>query len=104
MTTTLARLVEALKEIRDGRKPQVCAEYEICIHEGCRASYAAFAIADAALAALRRGQSFATASFDPKNTLMGVVGGRGLEGATITWPEAELEPRCDVCGCSSASG
>jgi hypothetical protein len=44
-----ARLREALREIRDGRKPQVCAEYELCTHEGCRASYEAFIIADKAL-------------------------------------------------------
>lgn len=45
----IARLRGALTEIRDGRRPQVCAEYEICVHDGCRASYAAFAIADSAL-------------------------------------------------------
>lgn len=39
----------ALTEIRDGRIPQVCPEFEICKHEGCSASYAAFAIADEAL-------------------------------------------------------
>lgn len=43
------QLCAALVEIRDGRKPQVCAEYEVCSHEGCAASYEAFAIADAAL-------------------------------------------------------
>jgi len=43
------RLRAALEEIRDGRKPQVCSLFEICTHEGCNASYAAFAIADAAL-------------------------------------------------------
>lgn len=43
------RLRKALEEIRDGRKPQVCHEYEFCTHEGCQASYAAFAIADIAL-------------------------------------------------------
>lgn len=37
----------ALREIKDGRRPQVCAEFELCTHEGCAASYAAYAIADA---------------------------------------------------------
>ena len=39
------RLREALREIRDGRKPQVCEEYETCQHDGCRASYEAWVIA-----------------------------------------------------------
>jgi len=39
----------ALEQIRDGRFPQVCAEYATCQHEGCNASYAAFVIADIAL-------------------------------------------------------
>jgi len=44
-----AKLRVALEEIRDGRFPQVCAEYATCQHEGCNASYVAFVIADIAL-------------------------------------------------------
>lgn len=43
------RYRQALIEIRDGRIPHVCPEFEICKHEGCQASYAAFTIADDAL-------------------------------------------------------
>jgi hypothetical protein len=42
-----AKLREALVAVKE-RKNQVCAEYETCTHDGCRASYEAFAIADAA--------------------------------------------------------
>ena len=42
-------LESALIEIRDQRLPQVCQEFELCTHEGCRASYEAFAIADQAV-------------------------------------------------------
>lgn len=45
------RLREALEQIRNGRDPHVCGEYIECDHVGCRASYAAFVIADKALAA-----------------------------------------------------
>lgn len=44
-----ADVLAALEEIRNGRIPQVCEMYEICDHIGCAASYAAFAIADAAI-------------------------------------------------------
>lgn len=47
----VAHLAAALREIKD-RPIQVCAEFETCTHVVCAASYAAFAIADAALAAL----------------------------------------------------
>lgn len=50
LTDEITRLREALERIRNERKPQVCQNYELCTHEGCRASYEAFAIADAALA------------------------------------------------------
>ena len=43
-------LAEALREVKTEGK--VCAEFEICEHVACQSSYSAWAIADAALAAL----------------------------------------------------
>lgn len=42
----------ALTQIRDS-EGKVCEEYETCEHASCRSSYAAWAIADAALAPAR---------------------------------------------------
>jgi hypothetical protein len=55
----------ALLEVRNSRIPQVCDQYEICEHDGCKASYEAYVIADKALtedvkAALRTGQDAET--------------------------------------------
>ncbi len=46
------KLLAALEEVKE-RKNQVCEGYELCEHVGCAASYAAFAIADKALADAR---------------------------------------------------
>lgn len=46
---TIRRLEEALLEIKNGRIPQVCEEFELCTHVGCAASYAAYYLADEAL-------------------------------------------------------
>ncbi len=45
----VVRTEEALREIRDMCR-QVCAAFEFCSHPSCKASYTAWAIADAALA------------------------------------------------------
>lgn len=54
----MAQQIEALRanlvEIKEGRKPQVCAEFEICTHEGCASSHAAYEIADQALDEYRK--------------------------------------------------
>ena len=54
MAQEIERMRVALVEIKDGRIPQMCPEFEICEHEGCRASYAAFAIAEQALDEYRK--------------------------------------------------
>lgn len=46
-------LEEALRAVKD-RRPQVCENFEMCDHIECTASYEAFAIADAVLAALEK--------------------------------------------------
>jgi len=43
-------LRKALQEIKD-TEGKVCTDFELCTHEACRSSYAAWAIADSALAA-----------------------------------------------------
>lgn len=47
------KMEEALRAVKY-RRPQVCENFEMCDHIGCTASYEAFAIADAALAALEK--------------------------------------------------
>lgn len=44
-------VVEAVREIKD-REGKVCDNYDTCTHTSCQSSYAAWAIADNALAAL----------------------------------------------------
>ena len=41
-------LYEALLEIKE-TQGKVCSEFELCTHESCNSSYAAWAIADKAL-------------------------------------------------------
>ncbi len=49
LTDAYPAVLAALEEVKE-RKNQVCEGYELCEHVGCAASYAAFAIADKALA------------------------------------------------------
>lgn len=44
----------ALREIREQTLGAVCDDYELCAHRSCRASYAAWAVASAALERLER--------------------------------------------------